>query len=306
MATMAEAQELIRMPETLPAPAGPDNLLALAVANGASMETLERLMALKERIEAQQAHRAYTEAMAEFKRNPPEILKRKLVSFKTDKGKTEYHHAELGDVCNAVVSALAQHGFSHSWKVDQANQIEVTCVITHKLGHSESVMLRAGPDTSGGKNTIQGIASAVTYLERYTLLASVGLATNSMDHDGRGFDAEGNPYKGEDPRELSPEEQQERRKKLHDEAFARNGESMTFIRERIASGDVKAAVDEWMQLSPAEQAALWVAPKFGGWLTTVERNTMKEYFSKTGAAAANAAADREDLEAERAAKEQLS
>ena len=48
----------------------------------------------------------------------------------------------------------------------------MTCQITHELGHSESVEMTAPPDDSGGKNTIQSIASTKTYLERYTLLAA--------------------------------------------------------------------------------------------------------------------------------------
>ena len=44
-------------------------------------------------------------------------------------------------------------------------------------------------DTSGGKNNIQAMGSAVSYLERYTLLAITGLSTKEMDDDGRGAGA---------------------------------------------------------------------------------------------------------------------
>ena len=49
------------------------------------------------------------------------------------------------------------------------------------------------PDTSGSKNSIQAISSAVTYLQRYTLLAATGLSTSelgNLDNDGRGTGAE--------------------------------------------------------------------------------------------------------------------
>lgn len=165
----------------------PHDLLSLAVSKGATIDVLMQLMDLQDRYDAKQAKNAYTEAMAEFKKNPPEILKRKLVSFENRTGqKTEYRHAEIGDVCDAVVAALGRSGFSHGWKITQDAKIEVTCIITHRLGHSESVTMKSAPDNSGGKNDIQAVASTVTYLERYTLLAAVGLATNSMDDDGRG------------------------------------------------------------------------------------------------------------------------
>jgi len=253
----------------------PATLLAMAVQQGASMETLERLMDLQDRWDAKQAKNAYTVAMAEFKRNPPEILKRKLVSFENRAGdKTEYRHAEIGDVCNAVVGSLGAAGFSHSWQIKQDTQVEVTCILTHSLGHTESVVMKAAPDSSGGKNAIQAIASTVTYLERYTLLAAVGLATNSMDDDGRnagGFDQDGRPFE-----DLTPEQQAIRRKSQHDEAFSRHCESVAFIKDRLANGDLPAAVAEWQAIPQADQMALWLAPTKGGCLTTGERAAIKE------------------------------
>jgi hypothetical protein len=50
--------------------------------------------------------------------------------------------------------------------------------------------MSAPPDASGGKNTIQQIASTVTYLQRYTLLAITGVATKGQDDDARGAQPE--------------------------------------------------------------------------------------------------------------------
>jgi hypothetical protein len=44
--------------------------------------------------------------------------------------------------------------------------------------------LTSGPDTSGSKNPIQALGSAVSYLQRYTLLSLAGLATEDQDDDG--------------------------------------------------------------------------------------------------------------------------
>jgi len=65
-------------------------------------------------------------------------------------------------------------------------QIRVTCVITGH-GHREETSLQSGLDTGPGRNNLQSIASTVTYLERYTLKAALGLAA-SHDDDGRGSD----------------------------------------------------------------------------------------------------------------------
>lgn len=171
--------------------ATPSDLLRLAVEQGADLDRLERLMDLQERWEANQARRAFVEAMAAFKAEPLEILKRKTVSFTTRDGDTtSYTHAELSDVCDGVVPAMAKHGLSHAWNIQQVDGgVRVTCTITHILGHSESVTMFAAPDASGKKNAIQQVASTVTYLQRYTLLAACGVATKGTDDDGRASEA---------------------------------------------------------------------------------------------------------------------
>lgn len=162
------------------------------------VDKLERLMAVKDRWQAQEAKNAFVVAMAEFKKNPPTIIKDKQVSFTTDKGTTSYKHATIGNVVEKVVAALAEHGFSHRWVPGRKDggMITITCVITHKLGHSEETELEAGLDMSGGKNNIQAMISTKTYLERHSLLAAVGLATiDQEDDDGRAAGA-GDPQQG--------------------------------------------------------------------------------------------------------------
>lgn len=166
----------------------PAHLLQLAVEQGADLDRLERLMALQERWEAGEARKAFTIAMTEFKAEPLEIFKRKTVEFND----VHYKHAELSDVADVIVPAMARHGLSHRWDVKQENaRVTVTCTVTHRAGHAESVTMDAAPDDSGKKNKIQQIASAVTYLQRYTLLAIAGLATKSEDDDGRGAEGGG-------------------------------------------------------------------------------------------------------------------
>lgn len=171
----------------VPAAATPADMILYVMQNGGTIEQLEKFYALQQRYEADQARKAYVEDMAQFKLNPPTILKDKHVSFKTSTGKTEYDHATIGNVTNAIIGALAKHGFSHAWKTEQRDGLViVTCTITHRQGHSESVTLQASPDASGGKNGIQSIISAQTYLQRHSLLAATGLATHDQtDNDGR-------------------------------------------------------------------------------------------------------------------------
>jgi len=184
---MTESQEtyepeIVDSPAEVPAVQDPNQLLAYAIGKNASIETLEKLMALQERHEANEARKAYHKAMSAFKADPPEILKTKAVIF--GQGKASYKHATLDHIAGAVGKSLSEHGLSASWSTEQNSKIKVTCTITHELGHSESTSLEADADTSGSKNAIQAIGSAITYLQRYTLLALTGLAAKDQDDDG--------------------------------------------------------------------------------------------------------------------------
>lgn len=162
----------------------PMQLLQMAMNQGADLDRLERLMQLQRQWEAGEARKAYVSAMAAFKGEPLEILKTKDVNIP---GGAKFKHATLADVVDGVAGALSKHGLSHAWETKQENGlITVTCIVTHEAGHSERTTLFAPPDDSGKKNGIQQIASTVTYLQRYTLMAACGLAAKDMDDDGRG------------------------------------------------------------------------------------------------------------------------
>lgn len=168
---------------TIMAQSSPAQMMVHAMGNGATLESIGKMLELQERWEATQAKKAYNKAMAAFKANPPEIEKDKKVAF----GATKYNHATLANVTRKINAALSLHGLSAAWSTNQTGvAISVTCKITHEQGHSEETTLTAQADTSGSKNAIQSIGSTITYLERYTLLALTGLATHeSEDDDGK-------------------------------------------------------------------------------------------------------------------------
>lgn len=167
----------------------PAQLLQIAINQNADLDRLQKLMDMQLQWEANEARKAFTQAMVEFKQHPPEIIKDKLVAFSG----TEYMHATIGNVCDKVIAALAKVGISHKWEPTQSGaDITVTCVLTHRLGHSERTTMSSMADNSGKKNGIQSIASTTTYLSRYSLLMACGLATKDQeDDDGRGAEPEG-------------------------------------------------------------------------------------------------------------------
>lgn len=152
------------------------DLMSKVVEKG-DMSQLEKLMQMQMQWEANEAKKAYVRALTSFKANAPTITK--------DTQGHNCKYATLAQVAGKVAATLSDYGLSHSWSTSQeGNAITVACVITHELGHSESISLTAAPDDSGKKNSIQAIGSTVSYLERYTLLAATGLAAQEQDNDG--------------------------------------------------------------------------------------------------------------------------
>jgi hypothetical protein len=165
----------------------PQEMIALAIEKGADPAFLSRLLDVQERWEANVAKKAYVAAMSAFKQEAPSVMKKAdRVDFKTDKGRTAYNYANLGSIVQEISAILGKHDLSASWETSQeGNIITVWCHVTHAAGHRESVKLAGPSDQSGNKNPIQAIGSTVTYLQRYTLLAALGLATGE-DDDGDG------------------------------------------------------------------------------------------------------------------------
>jgi polyhydroxyalkanoate synthesis regulator phasin len=165
----------------------PMEMIDRALSANANVETLTQLMNLQERWEANQARKAFDEAMASVKAVMPRIVKNKKVDFTTGKGRTNYQYEDLASIMDQIGPVLSQHGLSVRYRTQaEPNQpISVTCIISHRMGHSEENTLMAGRDDSGNKNSIQAIGSTVTYLQRYTLKAALGLAAAADDDGGK-------------------------------------------------------------------------------------------------------------------------
>ena len=184
---MAE-NAVIELPrETVPAPVTPMAMIERALASGATPETLEKLLTLQERWEANQARKDFIADMALARTKFASVLK------KHEGYLGRYKYETLSDVMDAVDGPLGEHGFSYDWITEDLpdGRIRVTCVVTHEAGHSRSNSLSGDPkDTADAKanmNGLQRMGGAVTYLQRYTLKAALGIAAEK-DTDGAASD----------------------------------------------------------------------------------------------------------------------
>lgn len=176
------------VPETtdLPIAATPMSMLDRALASGASTEILSKLMDLQERHERNLARRAFDAAISAAKAEIPVIRKNRTVDFMGKTGiRTNYNHEDFAEVARTVDPILGKHGLSYRFRTSQdGTAVTVTCVLSHRDGFSEETSLSAGRDESGNKGPIQALGSTITFLQRYTLKAALGLAA-SDDDDGR-------------------------------------------------------------------------------------------------------------------------
>jgi len=172
-----------------PAQTTPMQMLAAAVERGVDTEQLEKLMALQERYQANEARKAYFAAVAAFAVSPPVVTK--------DKTNPQYgsRYSSLENTVNTVSAELSKHGLSARWQIDQSSGIAVTCILSHIAGHSEQVTISGPPDNSGKKNDLQQIKSTLTYLKLATFEAITGTASEigNLNDDGNAAGKPPNP-----------------------------------------------------------------------------------------------------------------
>jgi len=182
MNAVVKSEPIDNQPVSQPITAGESGAILSMIERAArdpsvDMEKFERLMAMRERLEMRSAQVAFAAAISGAK-SEIEPATRNATGHNAKK------YADFSAYAKVVDPVLAKHGLSYRFRSSQTGGISVTCIISHSGGHSEETTLSAGPDKTGNKNDIQAIGSALTYLQRYTLVLSLGLAA-SNDDDGK-------------------------------------------------------------------------------------------------------------------------
>jgi len=157
-----------------------EEILLKAIEEKTPIEVMERLLAMKEKIEADRAKKAYFEAYAAFQTECPVLKKTKTVMNK-DRSTIRYRYAPFEDVVKQVVPILSSHGFTYRFvrDIDLKEKIMyVTCIGTHELGHSEQSTFPVPIMGSDFMNVIQEYGTADTYGKRYAFNDLWGLAAD--------------------------------------------------------------------------------------------------------------------------------
>ena len=162
----------------------PDALVALAIEKDLDVDKLERLLKMKQDWDAQQAREAFVEAMTEFQRRCPKIDNTKEVHTKG--GGLLYKYAPLTEIISKVRDLENELGFSHRFDTVpmEGGGAQVTCIVTHRRGHSETTTVTIPPTKGMNTNAAQDHGIAITYGERYAFRGAFGIVTGMLDTDG--------------------------------------------------------------------------------------------------------------------------
>ncbi len=161
-------------------------LLELAINKEVSADTLERLVALNERVMEKAAATEFFEAVNAFQSVCPSIRKNAKAHHNTT-------YASLDFIAIQIRPFLKRHGLTYGWDSELVAPnaetgagaiIKTTCTLRHISGHSETASFACPEDNSGSKSGAQATASALTYGKRQSLVQVLGLTTTDYDDDG--------------------------------------------------------------------------------------------------------------------------
>jgi hypothetical protein len=167
-------------------PDSPEGLIAHAIDRGVTVETMEKLLAMRTQLKAEAAKEAFDTAMAEFQGECP-IIKKDTNGGQTNSGKVAYKYATLDSIVEQTKGLIKKYGFSYMIKAEtKENGVKATCIVKHRTGHSEfsDMEVPLGTKTNVMSQS-QVVAAAITFAKRYAFCNAFGIITGDDDTDGK-------------------------------------------------------------------------------------------------------------------------
>lgn len=191
IARIAEAKErrdMVPVPATNSAASVLQVIERMANNPRASVDKMQALLEMHERLANMQAVTEFNQAMARLQAVLPIITKKGRIKF-VDKNAEERNtpYARFEDIEKAIRPLYIAEGFSTSYDTENAadGKIIVILAIAHVAGHKREYRTPAMMhDSSGSKNALQALGSTISYGKRYALTNGFGIVTEGQDDDG--------------------------------------------------------------------------------------------------------------------------
>lgn len=182
--------ELITLPDVAQVaatvqPTTPMGLIQSALASGAGMETIERLVALQEHMLAREAETAFNAAMARAQ------ARMGRVAADSNNPQTKSKYASYAALDKELRPIYTEEGFALSFdtKKGDSETMDVLCHVSHAAGHTRTYQVNMPTDGKGAKGgdvmtKTHATGSAATYGMRYLLKLIFNVAIGENDNDG--------------------------------------------------------------------------------------------------------------------------
>lgn len=165
-------------------------LIQMAVAQGASIDTIERLAKLQREMQEHHAKIAYGEGM----RRAQEVIPR--IAPDLTNPQTHSKYASYAALDRKIRPVYAREGFSLSFNTGEstlADHVRVYCTVRHVGGHTEVFQIDMPNDGKGAKGgdvmtKTHASAAAASYGMRYLLKMVFNIAIGEEDRDGNTTD----------------------------------------------------------------------------------------------------------------------
>lgn len=162
----------------------PMQMILSAVQNSSDLEKVEKLLALQERWEANEARKAYAKAFSIAQANILPVVKKKF------NNQTKSNYADLANIIETAQPIYTKEGFSVTFNEGDClkeGHARILADVLHCKGHKEQYHLDIPLDGTGIKGNanmtpIHGKASAVSYGKKYLMCMIWNIPT--ADDDG--------------------------------------------------------------------------------------------------------------------------
>lgn len=177
--------EVVQKGDVEQANASPAEMAVVLLSKGVKPEDLEKMLALQERYEANQARKAYCEEMALVQQSIPKVKKT------LENKQTGSMYAGLDDIIHDIKQIYTERGFSVSFYEGDSpleGHIRVLADVRHRRGHKETYHYDMPLDGKGIKGNvnmtpIHAKGSSTSYARRYLMCMIWNIPTGD-DDDG--------------------------------------------------------------------------------------------------------------------------
>ena len=168
----------------------PAEMIRMAISGGADLDKLEKLLALQERFEANEARKIFAKDFAVAQANILPVVKKKYNQ------QTKSKYSDLSDVIETTQPIYTKEGFSVTFDEGDSplpEHARILADVIHHAGHTRSYHYDVpfdGKGIQGNANMtkIHGKASSTSYGRRYLMCMIWNIPTS--DNDGNTEQAE--------------------------------------------------------------------------------------------------------------------